>query len=125
MEIEEELVGMMLGDAGVAGLVGDRVYPLVIPQDAPLPVITYQEIDTVALARSGGDDGRRESQFGVSVWGESYLVVKEGRRVLMGLFHGYRGGRIERITARARDEYVPEVGWFREVVVLGVMWREA
>lgn len=124
MEIEEELVGMMLGDAGVAGVVGDRVYPLVVPQDAPLPAVTYQELETAARASAGGDDGRRESQFGVSVWGESYLAVKAGRRVLLGLFQGYRGGRIERITARARDEYVPEVGWFREVVVLTVLWKE-
>lgn len=124
MEIEELLVGMMLGDAAVAALVGDRVYPLVIPQDAPLPAITYQEIETAALATAGGDDGRRESQFGVSVWGVSYLVVKQGRGALLGLFHGYRGGRIERITARARDEYVPEVGWFREVVTLAVLWKE-
>lgn len=124
MTIEEQLVAMMLGDAGLAEIVGDRVYPLVVPQETPLPAVTYQEVDTRALASAGGDDGRRESQFAVSVWGESYPAVKGARGALLGLFHGYRGGMVERIEARSRDEYVPEVEWFREVVELGVLWRE-
>lgn len=122
--IEEQLVGMMLGDAALAAIVGDRVYPLVVPQETPLPAVTYQELETRALATAGGDDGRRESQFAVSVWGESYPAVKGARAALLGLFHGVRGGMVQRIEARSRDEYVPEVEWFRELVTLTVWWRE-
>lgn len=45
--IEEALRTVLTGNGTVSGLVGTRIYPLVLPQGVTLPAIAYQRISGV------------------------------------------------------------------------------
>jgi len=45
--IEEALVSILAADGTVSGLVGTRIYPLVVPQNPTLPAVVYQRISGV------------------------------------------------------------------------------
>ncbi len=44
-DIGEALVEWLLADSAIAALIGERLYPDVIPQDAARPAVAYQLID--------------------------------------------------------------------------------
>lgn len=126
MAIEEELVDLLTGDAGIGAAVGARVYPVVLPQNPTLPAIVYQEVRGLARAAADGDTGQRESRFLVSWWASSFSAVKVGKGLMLGLLSGYSGGSIERIEVDGiRDDYDPETGRFRQLVELMVYWVES
>lgn len=130
MSVETELVAVMGGNAAVAALVGTRIYPVALPQNATLPALVYQELNTVFRLRADGDSGQRESRFQVSVWAEGsattgYAQIKAGRAALVGALQGYAGGSVDRVSVEgAGDDFDPETGWFREAVTVLVHWRE-
>lgn len=53
--IEEAIYSILTGDSRVASIVGTRVYPVIVPQPATLPVLVYSRISTVddPLTHSG------------------------------------------------------------------------
>jgi hypothetical protein len=48
MTADEELFARVSGNAPLAALVGDRIYPQIAPQAAPYPFIRYQKVSRVA-----------------------------------------------------------------------------
>lgn len=58
MRAEQVVYTLLAADAGVAALVGTRIYPGALPQGTALPALVYQHIDTVDLepitAAAGG-----------------------------------------------------------------------
>ncbi len=125
MAIEEELVDLLTGDAGIAGVVAARVYPVVLPQNPALPAIVYQEVRGLARAAADGDTGQRESRFLLSWWAMSFSAIKVGKGLMLGLLSGYSGGNILRIEVDGiRDDYDPETGRFRQLVELLVYWTD-
>lgn len=124
IEIEIALRELLVEDEAVAGLVGTRVYPLVLPQNPTLPAVVYQEMHSQALAAADGDTGRRESSFQLSYWAASYAGAKAGKAALLALLVGYSGGGIERIDVEwTHDDFALETDWWREIVEIGVLWR--
>lgn len=125
MAIEEELVDLLTGDAGIAAVVAARVYPVVLPQNPTLPAIVYQEVRGLARAAADGDTGQRESRFLVSWWAASFGAIKVGKGLLLRLLSGYSGGSISRVEVDGiRDDYDPETGRFRQLVELMIYWTE-
>lgn len=67
-EVEEAVYAILTGDAGVAALAGDRVYPQEIPQDVALPAVAYARVSTRRARRHGGAGvGRRLARARVQV----------------------------------------------------------
>jgi hypothetical protein len=125
MSIEVELYTLVSGDNRVRSLAGSRVYPLVQPQDAPLPGIVYQEIFTETVVAADGDSGQRRSRYQWSAWGATYASVKSLRDALVAALNGYSGGGIERIAIDAmNDDYEPDTKQFRQIVEIEVFYRE-
>lgn len=44
--LETGIFAQLQADAGVGALAGDRIYPILMPQESTLPAITYQRIST-------------------------------------------------------------------------------
>lgn len=125
MEIAEELVDLLTGDAGVQGIVAGRVYPVVLPQNPTLPAIVYQEVRGVAKAAADGDTGQRESRFLLSWWASSFAAIKVGKGLMLGLLSGYSGGSVLRIEVDGiRDDYDPETNRFRQLLELLIYWTD-
>lgn len=48
---EQIMITLALADAGVTAIVGDRVFPGMAPEGAPLPAVVVKRIDAVQLHR--------------------------------------------------------------------------
>lgn len=123
MSVETELRTVLANNATVAGLVGTRIYPVVLPQDPTLPAIVYQELQGDSRVMASGDTLEREGRFQWSYWAGSYAETKTGRAALIGALNGYKGGKIELVEIDGmRDDYDPEVKWYRQLVEARVIW---
>lgn len=73
MSIEAAIRTHLIGDAGLATLIGARVYPVQLPQRPTLPAITYQRISTLPTQDRGdaaASHARTRYQF--DCWAADY-----------------------------------------------------
>lgn len=76
MTIEEGLVAHLLADGTVTGIVVDRVYPEVRPQDSALPAIVYTHISDDRDVDMDGPSDFVRVRMQVDCWHTSYGDVK-------------------------------------------------
>lgn len=77
MTIEVDLRALILAAPAVAALVGDRGYPVILPQGATFPAFTYQRISGgTRVASHAGDSGLTLARIQVDCWASTYLAAK-------------------------------------------------
>ena len=60
----------LLGDGTIAGLIGDRIYPILPPQKGVYPLITLQELSTIRHQLLKGRPGLASPRYKVDIWAE-------------------------------------------------------
>lgn len=92
--IEDGLYAHLIAYAGLAALIGDRVYPLKAPQDAIYPLLNYQRISGPRVHSHNGPSGLAHPRFQLTAWAssliEAKLVVAQARAAVDG-FKGTMG----------------------------------
>lgn len=91
MDTYKGLYARLIGYAALAALVGDRVYPLVLPQGKPRPAITYQLITPVPSDEMRSKGVIERSRWQVSVWGTTYLEAKSVAEQVVACLDGFTG----------------------------------
>ncbi|MFZ4773935.1 MAG: DUF3168 domain-containing protein [Terrimicrobiaceae bacterium] len=91
MMLHEALVCLLLSDATVATLVGNRVYPNVAPQTAPAPWIVYQRIDDNPIHSHGGRSYLSKTRMQLTMQGNSYEQLYRLVNAVKGRLDAYRG----------------------------------
>jgi hypothetical protein len=89
--IEAGLHAHLSADAGVAALVGTRIYPLLLPQSATYPALTYSRVSGPRLDDLDGDAGLAHPAFQVTAWAPTYKAAKETAAAVRLALRGYRG----------------------------------
>lgn len=89
--IQEALVSVLEGSAAVAALVGDRIYPEVAEQGAPLPRVTYQRVSALRSWDMGGPSGLVESRFQFDAWGDTYARMVQLVEAIRTALDGFAG----------------------------------
>lgn len=74
--LEPRIVSALTGYTAVAALVGTRVYPLVLPQKAALPAVSYLRVDGVQDSNLSGNSGLEAVRVQVDCWGRTYAQAK-------------------------------------------------
>ncbi len=74
--IEEALVAILAGNAGVKALAGSRIYPLVAPPDVTLPAIAYQRISGPRVHSHSGSSGLASPRFQFTALASTYSGAK-------------------------------------------------
>jgi hypothetical protein len=77
MSIEMALVSLLINDADVNAKVGDRIFPVYVPEDKSLPAITYQEISGPRDAVMSGASGLVNARFQINCWTKKYRGARE------------------------------------------------
>lgn len=108
MIVEAGLRLLILGDATVATLLGDRAYPVVLPQAPTLPAVTYQRIGGgIRVGSHAGDSGLTQARIQLDCWASSYLAAKElaaaVRRALQRYARALAKGAAVPVSAGAGD----------------------
>jgi len=114
MTIEELLVARLTGYPALAALVGNRVYPLVLPQNVALPAMTYQRISTLRVRSHSGPSGLAHPRFQFACWADSYAEAANVTRVLRLALDGFKltpGGAA--LSENEIDDYEAETGRWR------------
>ena len=94
--IEEALVAVLEADIGLAAVVGDRIYPQLIPaevdldDDNNLPCIVYTRVSDREMVQVPV----AFPQFQLTVFAKSYLTGTNTVRLLKDALHRYKGGDI-------------------------------
>jgi len=91
MTIEEALYAHLVADSGVAAQIGNRLYPLVIPQDAALPAAAYQRISGPRVLAHDGTLGLADARMQFTSHAETYSDAKALARAIRESVDGYRG----------------------------------
>ena len=72
MTVEAAVFDLLSSDAGVSGVVSNRIYPVKLPQDPTYPAITYFRVSALRHSAMGNDTGIVEKRVQISSWAELY-----------------------------------------------------
>lgn len=64
MSAESDFYGVISGDAGIAAVVNDRIYPNVLPDDVVFPAASYR----VVTGNDVGSNGCEETRFQLDIY---------------------------------------------------------
>lgn len=132
MTIEAAVIQHLLAHPGVAALVGDRIYPMRLPQRPTYPALTCQKVSGPRVTAKDGPAGLAQARMQVSCWAKSYpdakAVAEQVRRALAG-FSGVMGGaggvKVEMTQLENEvDMYEPETGIYHVPVDFVIWHRE-
>lgn len=95
MSVVTAVVSHLLNDAGVAAVVGARVYPTEIPPATSatpnvLPLLTYRLLDDPPMRTHDKKDTRR-ARLQIDGWGGSYKSSHAAADAVYAALHGYKG----------------------------------
>lgn len=131
---------MILGDGLYAHLssvlsVGDRVYPLTLPQGATLPAVVYQLVGGEGPLHSHGDAQSGESagatfqrsRVQLGCWAESARAAELLATEVEQAVDGFSGtwGAVPIASAlmdTSLDDWRPDVGRYRRILDVLVQW---
>jgi len=89
--IEEGIVDILTGASNVTNLVATRVYPIIAPQDASLPYLTFQCISANRDHTFDGPSGFCMSRYQINCWATTYNVAKDCLEAVRKTMDGYSG----------------------------------
>ena len=110
--LEEGIVAFLIADADIHAVVEDRIYPMMIPQGATLPCLTYQRISTPRILThdtSGATGDLTSPRFQFDAWAETQKETKAISDALRKVLNG-KTGAMGGVTIRAAlaENEVPE-----------------
>jgi hypothetical protein len=120
MQFEAALFNYLKGYAGLAALVGTRIYPLIMPQNPTLPAVTYQKISGVVDYVMDGTSIKRP-RIQVDAWAKSYASARAVAEQVKAAFDRYTGtmggvGGVQVIGTWIENEtdlFEPDTGLYR------------
>jgi len=87
--IDEDLRSLILADPAVSNLIATNgVYPQRLPQDVTKPCIVYKVWDGAPDKVAGGTSAIKRYSVDISVYSETYGVMRQIVQALINLFQG-------------------------------------
>lgn len=94
--VDDALRTLVLADAGMSALIGERMYPDVLPQGATFPAIRFFEVSLTPLYQHDGDANLDTSRYQFDCYAANRPAAKDVamvlRTILGGLKKVYRDG---------------------------------
>lgn len=75
--MEQAIVNILENDIDVSAIIGDRIFPVVIPQEKSLPAITYERVDTDPNDTKSGVSTLDVPLIDIDLWGKDFAVLKD------------------------------------------------
>lgn len=86
-----DLQEFLTDDATIAGLIGSRVYPDILPQSVTYPALTYSEVSGVRVRDFDGPTGRARLRISIHSWSETSLQRNQLADAVRTALDGYAG----------------------------------
>jgi hypothetical protein len=91
LDVEEALFSYLSTYAGLAALVGTRIYPILLPQNPTLPAVTYQMISGIDDHCISEDPDNTEARFQFTAWGTSAASARAVAKQIKKAFKNFTG----------------------------------
>ena len=91
MILEEGIVVRLMALPAVTALIGTRLYPNVVPEEATEPVAAYQRISNPRLNAHDGPTGWAKGRIQFTAQANTYLQAKAVAAAIAAAFDGFRG----------------------------------
>jgi hypothetical protein len=116
--IEQGLTALLAANTTLTGLIGPRLYPVLVPEGSAFPCVSYQDISATSdYTLAGAETQNKRIQF--DVWATTYAQCKAVTKALRNALTGYSGTLLDgtRILGVFRvlelDDYEPETRTYR------------
>jgi hypothetical protein len=88
--IEAGIVTLILGDTGIAALIGTRLYAVLVPEITVYPCLSYQVVSSVSQYTVDGKEfGQKRIQF--DCWASFYTDAENLKQALRNVLTAYKG----------------------------------
>jgi len=95
MPVEQTLYDLLRQDAAVSAIVGDRIYPVRLPDEVMLPALVYLKASCIRYASHGGPSKLASSRFQLDCYSPDYLEAKRLALAAVSALHGKKNGDIQ------------------------------
>jgi len=122
--IESSVVAVLLADADVIAIVGDRITPVAVRQAADVPAVTFAR-QAGSREYTFGGGVQAEVVIGLTCWASTWLVARNGAEAMRVALDTYQGGDIDVASVTdGSDYYDPEADLFGCTVIVAVNYSE-
>lgn len=126
--IETQLVEVLLADAGVAALVGNRISPVVLRQEMGMPCLIYQRLAGTREYVFTGPASSASAEIGLTAWANEYAQARATADAVRKALDGYSdddpdGIQVASVVDSA-DLYEEALDCFGCGVTVSVQWQE-
>ena len=87
----EGLSSLLSGDSGLQGAVAGQIYPVLLPQNACLPAVTYQVVSTQSLYTLEERVNVNQCRMQFDIWSTDYLPGKQAAAALTAAIDNFTG----------------------------------
>lgn len=131
--LEQALFTYLSDDPGIASLVGDRIYPVRLPEGCVLPAVAWQRISARRLYTHDSFDDTAafvQARVQFSCWATTALeAIRIGEALLLAL-SGYGGDMAGELIGSSMadlelDDYEPQHKLYRRIVDFLIAYEEA
>ena len=125
--LEQALVHALRDFTGLTDLVSTRIYPMMVPQGAALPAVTYRRVSGERVHAMVDDPGLAYPRMQVDAWGSTYASAKAVAAQVIACLQRWRGV-VETVTVQDTyfsgdmDIYDPETERW-QVSMDFIMWH--
>ena len=125
--IEEGFVTHLSGVAALVDLIGNRIYPMHLPEGVDMPAITYQRISGNRMRSHSGPSGTANPRYTFTCWAETYggaKAVADQLRFILDGFNGAMGGVDVQagLVEDDRDDFDTQLELY-QVQVDAILWH--
>lgn len=129
--IEKALFQKLSTTAAITALVGNRIYPVFLPEKTPVPAIVFLRVSTEGAAISHTkSSGKLTSFFEVGCYGKDIQVAKNLAKLVRSTLSGFSGTVAGLVIHRSEvqnefDDYDFDTGLFTVPVEVALTHDEA
>ncbi|SEB40701.1 DUF3168 domain-containing protein [Terriglobus roseus] len=89
--LEEGLFQLLTSDSDVASCISTRYFPLMLPDDAALPAVTYQRVSTVTSPTLNGFTDLVQVRLQIDTWATTYADARRAAQAIQNAIEGFLG----------------------------------
>jgi hypothetical protein len=105
---EVTLQRIIINASAISAFIGSRLYPNIVPQKAPNPAMTYQQISGPRGHMMSGPIGLTKARYQINCWAASYSEAKGLAEVVRLTLNGYTSVGVIKMIRLADEGDLPK-----------------
>lgn len=119
--IEQTVYTVLTTNPAVQAIVGTKVYPLVIPEEADVPAVVYQKVGTLVVNSLDGFSGLESIRLQFSCYAKTLFQAKQLAQSVSAALNG--SAVLKCVRTMEMDDQDAETKSFRVIVDFNIWQR--